>query len=110
MILSLEKYIRGGIFSVLGDRYVKSDEKKTTLFIEANDLYGHSMSQTLLCDEVKYNENVKLEQISKTPVDNEVGFFVEVELKNPANTKEKTKIFPFAPEKKLVVIEKSVKI
>ena len=55
MILTLEKNIRRGIFSVLGDRYVKSDEKKTILFIEANDLYGHSMSQTLLCDEVKFN-------------------------------------------------------
>ena len=41
LILTLENNIRGGISSVMGDRYVKSDEKKKILYIGANDLYGH---------------------------------------------------------------------
>ena len=42
MILLLENYIRGGVSSVMGDRYVISDENKKILFVDANNLYGHS--------------------------------------------------------------------
>ena len=45
MILILENFIRGGISSVVGDRYVKSDENKQILYVDAKNLYGHSMSQ-----------------------------------------------------------------
>ena len=45
MILLLENNIRGGISSILGDRYVQSDENKNILYIDANNLYGHSMSE-----------------------------------------------------------------
>ena len=38
MILLLENNIRGGISSVMGDRYVKSDENKKILYIDANNL------------------------------------------------------------------------
>ena len=47
LILLIENNIRGGISSVMGDRYVKSDENKKILFIDATNLYGHSMSQFL---------------------------------------------------------------
>ena len=40
MILLLENNIRGGISSVMGGRYVKSDENKKILYIDANNLYG----------------------------------------------------------------------
>ena len=45
VILLLENNIRGGISSVMGDRYIKSDENKKILYIDANILYGLSMSQ-----------------------------------------------------------------
>ena len=45
LILLLENNIRGGISSVMGDRYIKSDKIKKLLYIDANNLYGHSMSQ-----------------------------------------------------------------
>ena len=48
MILLLEKNIRGGVNSVIGDRYVISDENKKVLYVDANNLYGHSMSEPLL--------------------------------------------------------------
>ena len=37
MILLLENNIRGGISSVMGDRYVKSDDHKKILYIDANN-------------------------------------------------------------------------
>ena len=49
----IEKNIRGGISSVMGDRYVKSDEHKKILYIDATNLYGHSMSQMLPYDDIE---------------------------------------------------------
>ena len=96
MILLLEKNIRGGISSVMGDRYIKSDENKKILYIDATNLYGHSMSEPLPYDEIKFDENVKLEDILNTPDDSFIGYFVEADLIYPDNIKEKKK-FPFAP-------------
>ena len=67
MILFLENNIRGGICSVMGDRYVKSDESKTIIYIDANTLYGHSMSQPLPYDRNKCKRSCKLEDILNTP-------------------------------------------
>ena len=52
MILLIQKNIRGGVSSVMGDRYIKSDENKKILYIDANNLYGHSMSEPLPYDEI----------------------------------------------------------
>ena len=43
-----------------------------------------------------------LEEILNTPDDNEIGYFLEVDLKYPGNIKEKTKHFPFCPENKKI--------
>ena len=102
MILSLENNIRGGISSVMGDRYIKSDDNKKILYIDANNLYGHSMSQPLPFDEIKFDKNVTLEDILNTPDDSDIGYFVEVDLTYPNNIKEKTKNFPFCPENKKI--------
>ena len=67
---------------------------------DANILYGHSMSQPLPYDEIKFDKNVKLEDILKTPDNSDIGFFAEVHLTHPDNMKEKSKHFPFAPENK----------
>ena len=50
MILLLGIDFGGGISSVMDDRYVKLDESKKILYIDANNLYGHSMSQPLPYD------------------------------------------------------------
>ena len=60
MILLLENNIRGGISSVMGDRYYNSDENKKILYIDATNLYGHSMSQPLPFDEFKFDKNIKI--------------------------------------------------
>ena len=97
LILTLENNIRGGISCVMGDRYVKSDENKKILYIDANNLYGLSMSEPLPYDEFKFDQNVKLEDILNTPDDSDIGYFVEADLIYPDNINEKTKIFPFVP-------------
>ena len=101
LISTLENNIRGGISSVMGNRYVKSDENKEILYIDANNLYGHSMSQLLFYDEIKIDKNVKLEDILNTPDDSDIGYFIEVRLTYPGDIKEKMKSFPFAPENKV---------
>ena len=103
MILLLENNIRGGISSVMGDRYIKSDDNKKILCVDSNNLYGHSMSQPLPFDEIKFNQNIELEDILNTPDDSDVGFFIEVDLKYPNNIKEKTKNLPFAPVNKKII-------
>ena len=102
MIFLLENNIRGGISSVMGDRYIKSDVNKKILYFDANNLYGNSMSEPLPYDEIKFDNSVNLEDILNTPDDSDIGYFIEVNLKYPDNIKEKTKKFPFAPVNKKI--------
>ena len=101
MILSLEINIRGGISSVLGDRCIKADDNKKILYLDAKNLYSHSMSQPSPHVELIFDKNVKLEDILNTTDDNDIGCFVEVDLAYPDNIK-KTENFPFAPANKKI--------
>ena len=98
MIFLLENNIRGSISSVMGDRYIKSNENEKTLFTDAISLYGWAMSEYLTYDAIKFDINVKLEDILNTPDDSDIVYVIEVDLKFSDNIKEKTKKFPFAPE------------
>ena len=88
----------------MGDRYVTSNENKKILYIDANNIYGHSMSQPLPYDEIQMWHGDPelymnwLEEILNTSDDSDIGYFVEVDLRYPDNLKEKTKNFPFCPE------------
>ena len=44
----------------------------------------------------------KLEDIISTPDDNDIGYFIEVDLRYTDNKKEETKNFPFCPENKSI--------
>ena len=70
LILLLENNIRGSRSSVMGNRYVKSDENNKIIYADANKLYGHSMSQFLPYDEIKFEKDICLEEILNTPDDN----------------------------------------
>ena len=87
MILLLENNIKGGISSVMGDRFVQSDENEKKLYVHANKLYGWAMSEYLPYDEIKFDRIVKLEDIINTPDDSDIGYFIEVDLKYPDNIK-----------------------
>ena len=89
----------------MGDRYVESDENKKILYMDATNLYGHSISQMLPYDEIEVwhgdpDKNWNwLDEILNTPDDADIGYFVKVNQKYP-DIKEKTKNFPFCPENK----------
>ena len=81
LILKLETKIRGGLSSVLGDKYVKSSENKKLLYIDANNLYGWARSQMLPYDENELwpgHSNLymmKLQVILNTEDDSDFSFF-----------------------------------
>ena len=89
--LLLENNIRGGVSSVMGPRYIESDEITKLLYIDANTLYGWAMSQYLPTGDfkkMKFLENDDSVQCDKlldeikedtlsTPDDNEYGYFIE---------------------------------
>ena len=103
MILLLKNNICGGISSVMGGRYVILDENKKILYVDANNLHDHSMSETLSYDESKLYNNVKIEDILNTSDDSDNGYFFEVDIKYPDIIKQKTKTFPFAPVNKKLI-------
>ena len=100
LILTLENNIRGGISSVMGEKYVKSDDDKKILYMDATNLFGHSMSQPLPYDEIemwhgqpdKYC-NWLVENLNTLDY-SDIGYFIEVDLRYPDNIKEKNKEFP----------------
>ena len=100
IMLLFENNVRGGMRSVMGKRCVKSDDNKKILHIDANNLYGLSMLQSLAYDESKFDENVILKIILKAEVDSDVGYILEVEL-NYHDAIKKQIIFHFVPRLKL---------
>ena len=77
------------------DCCVKSDENEKILIIDANNLYGHSMSQHSPQDEIEkwyghpdLHVN-KLEEKLNTSHDSGIEYFVEVDSRYPDNLKEK---------------------
>ena len=71
----------------MGDRYVKSSDNKKILFMDATNLYGHSMIQPLPYDEIELWHGHpdlyvnKLDEILNTPDDSDIGYFVGVDLR-----------------------------
>ena len=90
--------------------------------MDAINLFGHSMFQILLYDEIEMWHGHpdlymnKLEDILNAPDDSNICYFVEVDLKYSDKIREKTKNCPFCPEKKyvmkmnLVIIRKKQKL
>ena len=87
MILLFENNIRGAISSVMVDRYVNSDESKKILCSDATNLYGHSVSQTLSVDEIKFERNFCLKDILNTPNNSDFGSFLELDARHPYKMK-----------------------
>ena len=98
LLLLLENNIRGGISSVMGPRYIESNENTKLLYIDANNLYGWAMSQylptgdfkrmNLCCGEAMQYDSALMNEIKEdilnTPDDNEFGYFIECDLEYPS--------------------------
>ena len=94
LILPLENKIRSGFSSVMGDRYVNSDENKKIIYMDSTNIYGHSMSQPLPYDVIEMRHGHpdlymnKLQKILYTPDDSDIGYFIEVDLRYSDNIKD----------------------
>ena len=49
----------------------------------------------------------KIHKILSIPDDSDIGYLVEVDLRNPDKVKEKTKNFPYAPGNKVIPKDKN---
>ena len=102
MYLFLMDTIRGGI-SVCNKKHVIADNKyinkntknnKYLLYLDANNLYGYSMIQSLPYKNFKWSNNLTLDKI-------QIGIY-EVDIKIPTNLHNKFKDYPLAPEIKSI--------
>ena len=50
------------------------------MYVDANNLYGLSMSQPLPYDEIHFEKDIWLNRILKTPDNNGIGYFLQVDL------------------------------
>ena len=106
MVLLHESIFCGGMSSILGERYVITDENKKNIYTDAIHFYGYSMSEVLPYDEIEMWHGhpdlymKKIEKFLKTFVDSDFGYFIQVDSKYPDVIKEK-KHFPYCPENKI---------
>ena len=104
--LLLENNMRGGPSACMGNRYVRRGRRKI-VYEDMTNLYGWGMSQYLPIGdfrEIKVTRSI-LKSILRTPYNDEHGFLTECDLEYPSSVHEKTKYFPFLPEKKTVKVD-----
>ena len=68
------------------------------MYWDANNLYGWAMMQLLAYKNLKFNTQIKLEDILNTEDDNNIGYCVECDLEYPEELHYKFKEFPPCPE------------
>ena len=112
MLLMVEEGIRGGIchsihrYAKANNKYIKDyDKNKESSYIQyldANNLYGQTMSQKLPVNDFKWINNVsKINEkfIKNYDEDNDKGYIFEVDVKYPKKLHDLPSDFPFLPER-----------
>jgi hypothetical protein len=105
----IERSKRGGLCFVGSKRHVVANNKymdtydadkesNYLMYLDANNLYGWAMVQSLPHDEVRLNTEVTLEEILTAEDEGEVGYVVECDLHFPTEIHDKLKHYPPAPE------------
>ena len=84
----------------MGDDYDKKKKSPYITYVDANNLYGQSMTQPLPQEDLKF-ETCSLESILETPDDAETGYFVEADLEFPEELHDKFKQYPPPMPRKL---------
>lgn len=112
MLLFIEKGMRGGV-SVISNRYARAnnpyiegyDSQQDTnylLYLDANNLYGFSMSQSLPYEEFRWLTEQEIEHLDVRNIsdDGEEGYILEVDLEYPSELHNLHSDYPLAPESK----------
>ena len=108
MLLFFERVNRGGINGVGELRHFIAKNphlnsfdpnEKTTLwaFSDVTSLYASTMQKFMPLGNYKWNSVISLNKILGMPEDSNVGYFVEVHLKNPQHLHDSHKGLPLAP-------------
>ena len=102
----LENNMRGGPSYCMGNRHEKRGERRI-VYENKNILYGWSMSQYLPTGDFRENKvtGCSLKTNLRTPDKDEHGSLIECDLEYPNSLHEKTKYFPFLPEKRTIKVE-----
>ena len=108
MVLFIEKGIRGGInqccnrYSKANNKYMKdkynnNEESKYIVYYDVNNLYGHSMSESLPYGEFEWVKNLKNTDFFFVGENSDYGYILEVDLDYPQSLHNKHKDLPFCP-------------
>ena len=111
MFQFIEKGLRGGI-SYIANRYGKANNKymkeydekvpsKYIMYLDANNLYGWSMSQYLPTGGFRWMTQKQIDKIdlAKYKEDSEKGLILEVDLEHPEELHDLHNDYPLGPEK-----------
>ncbi len=109
MLQMVERMKRGGLCVVGSKRYVQANNKyldnynpeqesNYLMYWDANNLYCWAMSQPLPFKDLKFENNITLENILETSDNNDVGYYVECDLSYPEELHDKFKEYPPCPE------------
>ena len=108
--LFVEAGIRGG-YCAASKRYSKANnrdlpnfdpnqEKNHLFYIDANNLYGHSMSSSLPLDQFRWLEEEEISHLDvrTIPEDGDRGYILEVDLDYPLELHDEHNDLPFCPQ------------
>lgn len=118
MLLMFEKMKRGGI-STISKRYLKANnhylpdfnkdkEKSFLLQVDANNLYGWAMIQSLPKSDFQWYNDIKEQEIWDYNENSDIGYIVECDLEYPDSLHDEHNDYPLAPEHKK--IDKTTKL
>jgi hypothetical protein len=104
----VERQKRGGLCFVTSKRHVEANNRYAEgydadkpenylMYWDANNLYGHAMSQSLPYKDLEFS-NVDISDVLNTSDDNDKGYILEVDLHIPEEIHDKLKEFPPCPE------------
>ena len=111
-LLQFEKGILGGIatavhkYAKANNKFVKNYDstKQNTylMYVDANNLYGYTMSKKFPVDHFKWETNLSIfteHFIKNYDEESDTGYLLLVDVIYPINPREKHKYLPFLPEK-----------
>lgn len=96
---SFEKGLAKPIISIIKE-YNPGDPTSYLIYLDANNLYGHSMSQPLPGQYIQWVDPHILDQlhILSIPHDSRICYKLEVDLDNPKDLHDRHTDYPLAPE------------
>ena len=109
-LLFIERGIRGGI-SIICNRYSLANNKylpnydstkpsKYIMYLDANNLYGYAMSESLPVGGFKFltSEEISYFDIFSVGAEDEIGYILDVDLEYPEELHDLHNDYPLAPE------------